>query len=739
MASSTRSSQLYLPLRWRHLTRVLLTSLIVLAGCTLPEQLTQDDRAVPVPARPAYAAQLMVTEAGIYRVTESELEAAGLGWEMLNATELSLSWQGQPYPFWVEQTDTGFALLFYGEPSESLYTRANIYWLERGSDGPPPAAFSLGNRSVAPQSNAAASVSSTVYSATLQLEENQLYEAQVRDGDQWFWHVLRAPESATITAELDAIAAGDAQLEIAVWSNTEAAVAPDHHLEVMVNGEQVSDEQWDGTGPQTIKTTLPDGLLQAGTNTLELVASGDTEALVDIIHIDRVILTYPRPLIARDGTLLFTSPGGLHTVAGYNTPATLFDITEPLSITYVTTIAPGDSFAGTKDRQYALVGPVGFQQPTAIRPVFPALDLRDTATSADYLVIGPDDLLVAAQPLLDWRVAQGLETLAVPLDQVYDQFSYGLPEPAAIHNLLRYAHSEWATAPRYVLLLGDYTYDPQGYQTAVEANRLPTFPHFTVYGGTTASDILFTLLDEADELPDIALGRIPARTPDQVQEVVQKTLAYEEQLAATEDDLAWRRQVLAIADTQEASFRGDAQRFLDQFSDDYAGTLLYPEGPADNHTAAVQTEINSGALFTAYFGHGSLTQLGRESYLSVADVPQLNTNEHLPIMLHFTCLTGLFTHPEVESLAETLLWQEAGGAVAVLAPTSLTLPRDQSFLSRGLVDAYLNDPQAALGDMLLAAWREVPLDNDSSRDVGRTFLLFGDPALRLHAAQKEID
>jgi hypothetical protein len=100
-------------------------------------------------------------------------------------------------------------------------------------------------------------------------------------------------------------------------------------------------------------------------------------------------------------------------------------------------------------------------------------------------------------------------------------------------------------------------------------------------------------------------------------------------------------------------------------------------------------------------------------------------------VLNFTCLTGLFTHPKVQSLAETLLWQADAGAVAVLAPTSLTLGGDQSFLSDALVSAFLANPTERLGDLLLKAWQAMPTGEAGARDVLQTFLLFGDPALRI--------
>ncbi|NIM09567.1 MAG: hypothetical protein GTO53_10580, partial [Planctomycetales bacterium] len=190
---------------------------------------------------------------------------------------------------------------------------------------------------------------------------------------------------------------------------------------------------------------------------------------------------------------------------------------------------------------------------------------------AEYVAIGPADLLEPLQPLLDWRSAQGLNVVAVPLEAVYDQFGHGMPEPQAVQDFMAYAAATWRPAPAYLLLVGDATYDPRGHLTAPEANRLPAFLVQTVYGGETASDVFFGQLDD-DLWPEIAVGRIPARNPEQVRAVVDKTLAYEKQIVGRE----WEGRVLAVADGQSPSFQQDALAFLSLFPERYQTELFAP-------------------------------------------------------------------------------------------------------------------------------------------------------------------
>ena len=101
---------------------------------------------------------------------------------------------------------------------------------------------------------------------------------------------------------------------------------------------------------------------------------------------------------------------------------------------------------------------------------------------------------------------------------------------------------------------------------------------------------------------------------------------------------------------------------------------------------------------------------GKDKLFTVEDVPKLEPGSRLPMVLNLTCLTGLFTHPKSQSLAEALLFEPGKGAVAVLAPSSLTLAGDQSFLTQPLVKAISSHPDYTLGELPLAARRQVDPD-----------------------------
>jgi hypothetical protein len=710
---------------------------------------------------PAVAAKVFVVEEGLYEVTGADLQAASLGWGDFDPARLQLLYRNQEEPLWVQGRGNDLRLRFYGRASESRYSWENVYWLRLGSE--PGQRMEERGSGGAEVLSGAKEQEQGSYLATAHAEENRLYSPLVTEGDHWLWESLPAPISKTFTVTLTALAPltssplhpppplptlrlrlgqawGEGEggwgvgVRVEVWGSTEGPSSPDHHLRLSVNGQPVADEHWDGQDRRTIEAALPANLLVEGPNTVTLEAPGDTGVAADITFLDWIEVRYPRRFAATADQLSFESSGGLRRLSGFRGTTVVYDVTQPEKPALVASVQQERGTAGTTvtlwtepGHRYLAVGPTGFLSPVRLARVVASPDLRSPSQQADYIAIAPADLLEALQPLLRWREEQGLKIMAVPVEAVYDQFNYGLPEPEAIRAFLKYAAEAWQEpAPQYVLLVGDATYDPRGYLAPAGANLVPTFLIPTVFGGETASDTAFVRLDD-DPWPDMAIGRVPARTPQQVRTLVEKTLAYERGAA----EGSWPHRILLIADGQDELFRTQSQALLAQIPADYAVVEFYPEPGALNANRELRRLMEPGSLLVNYIGHGSISQWGKDLIFTTADAAALANGKRLPVVLNMTCLTGLFTHPKVESLAEGLLWAEGGGAVAVLAPTSLTLPGDQSFFNQALFQALLRDRIPTLGQAIVRAKRQTPADSAEVRDVVETFTLFGDPALRL--------
>jgi hypothetical protein len=150
----------------------------------------------------------------------------------------------------------------------------------------------------------------------------------------------------------------------------------------------------------------------------------------------------------------------------------------------------------------------------------------------------------------------------------------------------------------------------------------------------------------------------------------------------------------------------------------------------DNPTSVVHDQIisgiNQGPLLVNFMGHGSVEVWTGAPILSAADAADMNNAAGLPLFVMMTCLNGYYQDPSRESLAESLMRAETGGAVAVWASSGLTGPVPQLEMSTALYQQLFGSQSITLGEAVMKAKRKT-----SVVDVRRTWILFGDPAMRI--------
>jgi hypothetical protein len=135
-----------------------------------------------------------------------------------------------------------------------------------------------------------------------------------------------------------------------------------------------------------------------------------------------------------------------------------------------------------------------------------------TITSgADFLIVSHKDFIGSFDPLLSQRQGQGMTAAAVDVEDIYDEFSYGVHGPQAIKDFLLYASTSthWPTKPRYVIFAGDASIDPHNYQGAGNFDLVPTKLVDATYNETASDDWLTDF--DGDGIADIPVGRLPVR------------------------------------------------------------------------------------------------------------------------------------------------------------------------------------------------------------------------------------
>ena len=694
------------------------------------------------------AVKIAVATDGIYEAPAGDLRAAGFDLAKADTRALSLTTGGKAVPFEVIGEGTQRALRFYGQAlGPEAHTAQNIYWLSKQPGGAGQAAGGIASRAAAPPSGMSPAA---IVSATVRAEEQRQWVAKVGpDDDRWVWQTIFAPTEAKFSISLPHLVSGEGELRVRAWGNSSAPVNPDHHWLLSLNGMQVADVRWDGLEGHVITATIPAGILRAGDNQLSIRAPGDTGAPADSVFLDWVEISYGRELVADSPELVFRGMAPGYAVRAKEAPAALWDITDParpvalkdfrVENGVVRFSAPADGAS----RRFAFATKAGLRRPAAItaapEPGSRAAErLRNWPGGADLIVITAPQFRDALEPLVEARQAQGLRVAVMDVGEVYDAFSHGRADPAAIRALVQQAVGQWTSpAPRYLLLAGDASYDPRGYlkagEKSAEGDLVPTELVDTDVTGWTASDIWFALppgtaLDpygRPGTRPALAVGRLPAQTAEQMAAIVAKILAYEKGDAAA----PWRHQAFFTADNEEPGFADQAGAMAKSLSGyDSQVVTVDKDGAA---RASLLKAFGDGTGLISYFGHGSLNLWAQEKIFSVEDVAKLSNKDRLPLVLTLTCLSGFFQHPTTVSLGETLLRAPNGGAAAVIAPTSASTLGQQKVLADGLAEMLSSPDVKTIGDALLGAQSHLVDAAGGTNEILLTYNLLGDPAMRI--------
>jgi len=672
-------------------------------------------------------ARLATTEPGLHAVRYEEL--FGRGARAFSADSLRLSRLGEPVPFHLEPETGRFARgsrLYFSSPGGAAnpYGHETVFDLDISSQG-----SSMEVRSASP------SLERVPFGwARVEREVNRFYQAGLLDAqDLWFWDMLLSPASKSFPFEANGLAADAAHVEVTLQGASDFEGVSDHHVAVYLNGTWIGEETWDGKSSKIFEADLAPGILEEGTNELEIRNLGDAGASYSMVFLDRFTIEYPQKLESRRGPFEggFSRTGAAW-ISGVGDKARVLDITRksrPIWLAGPASAPDGSiSFFVEQGHRYLAVSEDDLERPRILKP--PSSSLKGgKIESADYVVIAPRRYLGILEPLLALRRRQGLRVRAVALEQVFDEFGFREGRPEAIRDFLSYAYREDPLAAlRYVLLVGDATYDFKDYlETGVE-NVLPPLMVRTSYLWT-ASDPSLAMVNGDDLLPDVALGRLPAADEGELRVMVDKILAYEAGAASL-----YSSPLVLVADNADGAgdFVADAEEIA---STTLAGkdvrkiyvSSLGARGAKD----AVRGAFDDGASLMSYLGHGGIALWADEHILNVEDVETLHPQAQQPLLLTMNCLNGYFHFPYFDSLSEALLKAEDRGVVAAFSPSGLSLNAPAHRYHQALLAALLRRQHRRLGDAVLEA-QEAYAASGAFPELLLIYHLLGDPALTLH-------
>ncbi len=717
------------PVDWKSVRHALVESAQRVEANAISQRTTREEKFA--------GAELTVDRDGLYRVTAEDLAAAGFDLSGVKARDLALLRRGQPVQIRVvtKGREAGFGpgsfIEFFGEAERSLATATNVYRLVQDP--------SLAKR-VREDRSRPAGVPSTVAAVATTVERDRRYSVVAANGDPWYdTRIVANGRPAVASFELDAShlapGGGPATLDLDLWGEALWPQDPDHHVVVRVNGTVVADARFDGVSANPMSIALPAGLLTEGTNSLELELPLDMGTPWDIVYLDSYSLVCDRSLRLENGSLEFSGSAPSFAVSGV--PSTGADAYR-LERGIVTHLAGGSAIQ-QENGELRMVFP-GSRRPAVYRVVaesavlVPGIRSMNETTSrqltsgrADYLIVSHPSLIDGIEPLAQWHRSQGMQVKVVTTDDIYAAYSGGVVDPEAIRSYIADAVGQMGT--RWVLLVGGDTYDPLdhlGYGAVSFVPSLYTATGEVVHSAPT--DSLFGDVD-GDGVPDVALGRLPARSPDELRSMVEKTLQY--------DARSYRTSAVFTADADESGaalrFTTTSEALIDLLGADWSVTRAYVGAlGADRAGDAVVAGINSGASLTTFVGHSGSTMWTFAGLFDVDDVDLLANSGKPTAVVQFGCWNAYFVSPANQSIAGALLRADDRGAAAVLGAATLTELSHEDLLARLLLPDLVT-PGRTVGEAVLGAKQELARTRTDLdlRDVLAGWTLLGDPALSL--------
>lgn len=353
------------------------------------------------------------------------------------------------------------------------------------------------------------------------------------------------------------------------------------------------------------------------------------------------------------------------------------------------------------------------------------------------------------------RTNDGLSVAVVDIDQVYNEFASGSPDPTAIRDFGRFLWQKNPTKLKYLLLFADASFDYKNIiqYASIETNlQIPTYESRESLNpvNSYASDDYFGFFEDnegewlennaGNHSMEIGVGRLPVKSEEEAKNVVDKLIYY----ARTQRTAgSWRRKISFVADDGDFNIH---QQDADDISEvtlkttkDLIINKIYLDAFPQIATAngaispevnkALNKSVNEGALIINYSGHGGTDGWTEEKVLTREQIQTWRNLNNMPLFLTATCSFGRFDDPGNVSGAEMAMLSPKGAAIGLLTTTRPVYSNTNFLLNNAFYQAFAQkntNPNLRLGDIF-----RITKNNSLSGVFNRNFSLLGDPSMQL--------
>ncbi len=721
--------------------------------------------------------KMYVADDGMYRINKSDFINAGVITSGLDPRTIKLYYKGNQIPiyFWGEQDgifdDTDY-FDFYGirnyggltnvytstnaisyqlDEFFDLYSDTSVYWVGWGGNS--------GLRYVENNYSTTLQYPYNYFYKKLHFEKDSIYSPGeiVNDvdyryysterfqGEGWYWRQFLYNNSYSqsfLSLFRDTLV--QAKLKFFAYPyNQSTSIVNEHRLIFKINNYQFDTIKTDNF--RKFDTTVffsSSNLNLLSSNTITIRYLPPPSFTAGRLYFDMFEIFYPRNFYIDSSFLSFEAEltdttSRKFTINGYNSSNYLYIYDNKNYQKIVNYSSSGSSlfFSGKGNGKFEIINNDIQKKPFRIKKR-QVPDLISSSNGADYLIIYNKLFETSAENLRQHRQTHnGFRAFKSEVEDIFDIFNFGIENPVALKRFVSYVYSNWQTPKlKFLCLFGRGSLDPKknSLGSVFYNNYVPVY-------GNPASDGYYANFNQGafTYTQQIAVGRLPAFTSQEAQDMVNNIISYENQNLDS-----WIKQPIMISGGYDYSsqqvFVAQSNNFINTYLsprplslksqkiylNDPSGLVTYP------YSDSIKNSINRGSILVNYMAHA-----GNGYWDFVFNDPSILSNGYkMPLIFSMTCFTGKNAETSSRGYGENFIRYAGKGAIGFISTTGTSFSGSGNTFNDYLIRS-VRDTLRYTGDIMSNSTKLMSANNDTTSFVVRntinSYNLLGDPAVKI--------
>ncbi|HCA42577.1 MAG TPA: hypothetical protein DEP28_04910 [Bacteroidetes bacterium] len=722
--------------------------------------------------------KLYITEDGMYRIDRNDFLNTGVNPSTIDPRTVKLFFKGNQVPLFFQGEDDGVFndndfFDFYGirnsggltpyrngftntiaytvDEYYNLYSDTSAYFIDwGGANGNRYSVFTNSSSLSFPQNFTSKSIHREVDfkyylgETTNPNSDYRYFNTELAVGEGWFWKEMKSQSDSVIVDNFlveNLNPNGNASIRVNAYPNSILPNFPNEHkIQLRINSIIV--DTVEANDYTRIDTTIsfPANILVNGNNNIYIRYLSPSNATEVYLNYNYYRITYNTAFSFINNKFSFNLTGSDSTLrqfkissASVSNPVYIYDVNNFRKIQNNSFSSDTLIFSGNSNSKFEIYNTNNLKKPAKIRQrIVP--NLVSNSTGADYVIVYNKFFESSVNQLTSHRESfNNFRVFKAEIEDIYDVFNFGIENPLAVRLFLKNAFDTW-TAPKlsYVNLFGRASLDPKKNDPAniYFQNFVPTY-------GNPPSDGYFANFNIGSftYFHQVSIGRLPAYTPVEAQDMVNKIIQYE-----TQPPASWWKSFLFISGgknrNEQLSFQNQSNAFINSYvtanpikgnpdrvyRNDSSGFVTF------NYKDSIKKSFDKGALILNFIGHAA----SQDWEIGLEDPATINNGNKLPLVFSMTCFTGRM-EPNVRSFGEKFIYLPNKLAIGFVGSTGWSFAGQGNQLNDYMLRSFARDSIRHLGKILSNASRIMSGDsnNFASRNTINSYTLYGDPAVKL--------